>query len=189
MSRQDDGGDAPLPSVGGRRKDGRPYREDNIREDGSYEVGKGRPPASGQFTVGDGRKRGRRAKGVQNADTEFARELNRRMVVKENGVERKVTKSHAVDLRLIDNATRKGDNRAIEMVDQRRRRIAEAAELNRHRHIQSDQAILEAYLRQRADELALDPELLGDPVHGNDTSSLDSPDVVSPGSVQENCDG
>lgn len=189
MSGQDEGGEAPQPPVGGRRKDGRPYREDNIREDGSYEVGKGRPPASGQFTVGDGRKRGRRAKGVQNADTEFARELSRKMVVKENGVERKVTKSHAVDLRLIDNATRKGDNRAIEMVDQRRRRIADAAELNRHRHIQSDQAILEAYLHERANELTLDPALLGDSVHVGDTTSPNSPDDVSPGSGQGNGDG
>lgn len=190
MSGQDEGGDAPRPPEGGgRRKDGRPYRQDNEREDGSYKVGKGRPPATGQFTVGDGRTRGRRAKGVQNADTEFARELNRQMVVKENGVERKVTKSHAVDLRLIDNATRKGDNRAIEMVDQRRRRIADAAELKRHRHIQSDQAILEAYLHERANELALDPALLGDPVHVGDTTPPNSPDDVSPGSGQGNGDG
>lgn len=156
--------DGSKPLTGGRCRDGQPYRVGNTREDGSYAVGRNRPPESGKFAVGDGRRRGRRAKSVRNADTEFARELNRRMVVKENGVERKVTKSHAVDLRLIDNATRKGDNRAIEMVDARRRRIAEANEINRRRHTLSDQAILEAYLRERAADLAIGPALLGDPV-------------------------
>jgi hypothetical protein len=157
------GSEAPPPVHGGRRKDGKPYKEDNTREDGSYRVGRGRPPAETRFAENDGRKRGRRTKGLRNADTEFARELNRKMTIKENGVERKVSKSHAVDLRLIDNATRKGDNRAIEMVDQRRRRIAEAAEHNRRHQTQSDQAILEAYLRERAEELKIDPKLLGDP--------------------------
>lgn len=158
---------------GGRRKNGQPYKEGNTRRDGSYEVGRNRPPTKGQFSVGDGRKRGRRAKGVRNTDTEFARELNRTMVVKENGVERKVTKSHAVDLRLIDNATRKGDNRAIEMVDARRRRIAEAHEVNGRRHSLSDQAMFEAYLRERAAEITIDPALLGDRVAGEGSGALE----------------
>jgi hypothetical protein len=157
------GSEGPPPAHGGKRKEGKPSKADNTREDCSYRVGRGRPPAETRFAENDGRKRGRRAKGVRNADTEFARELNRKMTIKENGVERKVSKSHAVDLRLIDNATRKGDNRAIEMVDQRRRRIAEAAEYNRRHQTQSDQAILEAYLRERAEELKIDPTVLGDP--------------------------
>jgi hypothetical protein len=157
------GKDAPPPPSGGRRKDGKPYKEGNTRDDGSYAVGRNRTPVTTRFAVGDGRKRGSRTKGVRNADTEFARELNRKMVIKENGVERKVSKSQAVDLRLIDNATRKGDNKAIDMVDQRRRRIAEAAENNRRYHSLSDQAILEAYLRERAAELEIDPALFGDP--------------------------
>lgn len=167
----------------GRRKDGLPYREGNTREDGSYLIGRGRPPVKGQFASGDGRPRGRRAKGVRNADTEFMRELNRRMVVKENGVERKVTKSHAVDLRLIDNATRKGDNRAIEMVDARRRRISEASEASRRRHELSDRAILEAYLRERANELTIDPLLFGDPEPKDETieGRLDPIDPVACG--------
>lgn len=155
------GDDGPPPG-GGRRKDGKPYKEGNTRDDGSYAVGKNRTPVPTRFAVGDGRKRGKREKGVKNADTEFARELNRKMTIKENGVERKVSKSQAVDLRLIDNATRKGDNKAIEMVDQRRRRIAEAVEHNRRYHTLSDQQILETYLRERAEELAIDPAVLGD---------------------------
>lgn len=161
-------GEGTPPTVGGRCKDGRPYKDGNIREDGSYTVGRNRTPVSTRFAQGDGRKRGRREKGVKNADTEFARELNRKMVIKENGVERKVSKSQAVDLRLIDNATRKGDNKAIEMVDQRRRRIVEAAEHNRRYHTLGDQEILEAYLRERAEDLAIDPSLMGDPAPEDD---------------------
>lgn len=169
-------GDDVPPLGSGRRKDGKPYKDGNTRPDGSYAVGKNRTPVPTRFAVDDGRKRGKREKGVKNADTEFARELNRKMTIKENGVERKVSKSQAVDLRLIDNATRKGDNKAIEMVDQRRRRIAEAAEHNRRYHTLSDQQILETYLRERAEELAIDPELLGDPApEGDDTPSCPEP--------------
>ncbi|NCP12230.1 MAG: hypothetical protein GW859_09840 [Sphingomonadales bacterium] len=155
-----DGGD---PSFTGRRKDGKPFKDGNIGEDGTYSVGKNRPPKDGQFRKGDGRKRGRREKGVRNADTEFMRELNRKVTIKENGAERRVTKGHAVDLRLIDNATRKGDNKAIDMVDQRRRRIAEDRENNRRYHTIADREILEAFLREREKELGINPALFGDP--------------------------
>lgn len=159
------GGDDPRPpSASGRRKDGKPFKEGNTREDGGYGVGKNRTPEETRFRQSDGRPRGRRPKGVRNADSEFERELGRRTIVRENGVERKVSKSHAVDLRLIDNAARKGDNKAIDMVDQRRRRIAtEKEETARRYHNLSDVGILEQYLRQRADELQIDPGLFGDP--------------------------
>lgn len=159
----DNGGDAK-PSSGGRRKDGRPFKEGNTREDGGYSVGKNRPPRSGQFKTGDGRKRGRRGKGMRNADTDFERELARRTTIRENGAERRVSKSHAVDLRLIDNAAGKGDNKAIEMVDARRRRIAaEKEETARRYHNRSDTEILHQYLKERAEELNIDPDLFGDP--------------------------
>ena len=160
------------PATGGRRKDGKPYKDGNTRDDGSYAVGKNRAPVATRFTEGDGRKRGKREKGVKNADTEFARELKRTMTIKENGVDRNVSKSLGVDMRLLDNALRKGNNKAIEMVDQRRRRIAEASEHNRRYHTLSDQEILETYLRQRAEELSLDPSLLGDPDPEADASHV-----------------
>jgi len=157
------GDDDKQPPREGRRKDGKPYKEGNVSEDGSYEIGRNRPPKTGQFAVGDGRPRGSRKRGVPNADTEFERELRRKVPVKENGKERKVTKSHAVDLRLIDNATRKGENRAIEMVDKRRQRIEEARQQNRRYHTLGDKQILQAYLQERAQELDIDPKLFGDP--------------------------
>ena len=148
----------------GRRKDGQPYTEGNTREDGSYGVGKNRTPVHCQFAKDDGRPRGRRSKGVRNFDTEFEKELSRKIKIKEDGAERTVSKGHAVNLRLIDNATRKGENRAIELIDQRRRRIAaEKEETARRYHTLHDVEILEEYLRQRQDELNVDPKLFGDP--------------------------
>lgn len=161
MSKVDD---QPVPRQPGRRKDGKPFKEGNTRPDGSYGVGKYRTPEATRFREGDGRKRGRRSPGVRNADTEFERELSRKTIVRENGVERKVSKGHAVDLRLIDNAARKGDNKAIDMVDQRRRRIAaEKEESARRYHTLSDAEILHRYLQELSAELSVDPKLFGDP--------------------------
>lgn len=158
----------PLRSSG-RRKDGQPYKDGNTGEDGSYLVGRNRTPAHTRFQSGDGRTRGRRPKGVRNADTEFERELKRKIVVREDGKERKVSKSLGVDLRLIDNAARKGNNRAIEMVDQRRRRIAaEQDETARRYHALSSHEMLDRYLRERAAELQLDAAQFGDPPTDDD---------------------
>ena len=135
----------------------------STREDGSYRVGKNRTAPETRFSVGDGRKRGRRRKGVENADSFFERELNRPVIVRENGTDRKVTKGQSIDLRLIHNAGT-GDNKAIDMVDQRRRRIAtEKEEIARRYHTLSDVEILKQYLCERSEELNIDPTLFGDP--------------------------
>ena len=148
----------------GRRKDGKPYKENNTRDDGSYAVGKNRTPVATRFAEGDGRKRGRRSRGTPNADTQFERELNRKTIIRENGKERRLSKGEAVDLRLIDNAMRKGDNKAIELVDQRRRRIsAEKEETARRYHNRRDVEIMEQYLLQRFNELNIDSKMFGDP--------------------------
>jgi Family of unknown function (DUF5681) len=184
MSGNDDGGEH-LPS--GRRKDGRPYAEGNERDDGSYAVGRNRPPAEHRFAKGDGRKRGRRPKGVRNADTEFQKELARKMPVLENGKKRNMSKSRAVDVRLIDNAVRKGDNRAIEMVDIRRRRIAEAERENRRYHTLSDREILKTWIRDREEELQIDPDLFGDP----EPDAVEEADAIEDGEGdrEEDADG
>ena len=74
--------DDTAPPRGGRRKDGLPFASGNTREDGSYEVGRGRPPASGQYRAGDGRQRGRRPKAGANADTDLERELARKVTIR-----------------------------------------------------------------------------------------------------------
>ncbi|MEQ8743689.1 hypothetical protein [Parasphingorhabdus sp.] len=87
------GDDKKPPTRQGRRKDGKPFKEGNVREDGSYKVGRNRPPKKGQFAVGDGRKRGSRKKGVPNADTEFMQELQRKTIVRVKGKGKDVQKA------------------------------------------------------------------------------------------------
>lgn len=158
---------------GGRRKDGRPYLEGNTADDGSYIVGRNRTPEASRFRVGDGRPRGRRRKGTENADTFFERELNRRIPVREGGKDRRVTKGQGIDIRLISNAGQ-GQNRAIEMVDQRRRRIAaEKEETARRYHSLRDEEILRQYLLELSRELEVDPGLFGDP--SPDPGEADNP--------------
>jgi hypothetical protein len=155
--------DTPKPD-GGRRKDGQSFKAGNIREDGSYDVGKNRPPPQHQFSANDGRTRGRRVKGVPNADTEFAQELARKIVVRETGKPpRKVTKSRAIDMRLIENAMTKGQNPAIEMVDKRRQRIREKSETTSLYNGESDQQILKAWFEQQLAITGIDPATYGDP--------------------------
>ena len=158
-----DDNDKKPPSRQGRRKDGKPFKDDNVRGDGSYKVGRNRPPKKNQFAVGDGRKRGSRKKGVPNADTEFMQELQRKTTVSENGKKRRMSKRRSIDLRLIDNASVKGQNRAIEIVDKKCQRIEATQQQNRRYHTLGDKQILEAYLKERAQELGIDPDLFGDP--------------------------
>jgi hypothetical protein len=151
------------PSRQGRRKDGKPFKDDNVREDGSYEVGRNRPPKQHRFATGDGRKRGSRKKGVPNADTQFLQELQRKTTVSENGKKRRMSKRRSIDLRLIDNASVKGQNRAIEIVDKRCQRIESAQQQSRRYHTLGDEQILQAYLKECGEELGIDPHLFGDP--------------------------
>ncbi len=167
---------APPGAMGGRRKDGREFSAGNMREDGNYVVGKYRPPEPHQFRCGDGRKRGQRPKGVRNHDSEFQEELNRTIVVRENGKERRVSKGRAADIKLIENGL-KGQNRAIELIDQRRQRIAEKAAEASQQTLESAAQLLEAWFEQKLADRQIDPATWGDP----------SPD--EPGDRQGKADG
>lgn len=151
------------PKPQGFRKDGKPFKADNTRDDGTYAVGKNRPPEAGRFTKGDGRKRGKRKKGVRNHDSEFMEELGRKVVVRENGHERKVSKGRAADIRLIENGVAKGQNKALEMIDERRRRIADKEEQARLYNTASDEEILEGWFTHMQARNAIDPATYGDP--------------------------
>ncbi len=173
------GDDKKPPTRQGRRKDGKPFKEDNVREDGSYKVGRNRPPKKDQFAVGDGRKRGNREKGVPNADTEFMQELQRKTTVSENGKKRRMSKRRSIDVRLIDNASVKGQNRAIEHVDKRCQRIEATQQQNRRYHTLGDKQILQTYLQERAQELEIDPDLFGDPTPAEDIAGNGAEDGES----------
>ncbi len=68
----------------GHGKDGRPFKDGNVRADGSYKVGKGRTAEDTRFKKGDGRPRGKRKKGSKNVGTIWESKLKQKITV--NGV-------------------------------------------------------------------------------------------------------
>lgn len=149
----------------GRGKDGKPYSVGNTREDGSYAVGKSRPPAATRFAANDGRKRGRRPAGVTNLATDWQKELGQHVISKENGKEVRITKRRAVIKRTVERAI-SGNDRASEIV----MRHGAQDQPSTSAVTQSDQDLIDAYLRDRAAALSLDPDLFGDPVLGEPPS-------------------
>lgn len=95
--------------------DDEPYKAGNTNPDGSYKVGKNKPPESGKFRAGDGRPRGRRKKGTKNLATDFSEELSSKVTLKVDGKPRRVTKQRAIMMRLMDNASR-GQTAAIKTI-------------------------------------------------------------------------
>jgi hypothetical protein len=136
----------------GRRKDGKPYKTGNTRDDGSYGVGRERPPQHSQFAVDDGRPRGRRARGTRNLTTDWAEELAERITISEGGKPKRVTKQRALVKSTVSRGMKSSD------------RAAETA--FRHAAIErgpstalalSDNEMIEAWLAQRAGQAASDP--------------------------------
>jgi Family of unknown function (DUF5681) len=124
------------------------YAPGNTREDGSYRVGRNRPPEHGQFREGDGRRRGRRPKGQRNFDTEFTEESQRRMTIRENGKERRVTKLRGTIIRAYDSALSKGDPRAQNLVFSHASRISDKRAPDAD-SVSPDDAELNAWLQDR----------------------------------------
>lgn len=113
MVRQRDGNrgdDASSPR--GVRKDGKPYKDGNTRDDGSYLVGGCRPPPEHEFRKDDGRPRGRRPKGRKNLLTEWREELDALMPIIENGKRKKVSKRRALIKSKIKRGIDKSDRAA-----------------------------------------------------------------------------
>ena len=133
--------DSDKPGV---RKDGKPYKNGNTREDGSYRHGKYRPPALHEFRVGDGRTRGKRVKGRKNLMTEWREELDAKITLSENGKVSKVTKRRALIKSKIDRGIKKSDRAAETAL-----RYAELSE-KRDPGLQADDLhIIEAWMATR----------------------------------------
>lgn len=154
----------------GRRNDGKPYAEGNTREDGSFEVGKGRPDPKHQFRAGDGRPRGRRPKGTKNLAADWREELCERITITENGKKKRVTKQRAI-VKTTTAGAMKGGDRKIEIALRR----ADEAEIERSGPSANDEDIVAAWMGQQGlaalpdgkvgdDDPGSDGDVPGDPV-------------------------
>ncbi|AEG49163.1 hypothetical protein Sphch_1475 [Sphingobium chlorophenolicum L-1] len=126
----------------GRRQDGRPYAEGNVGDDGSYLVGKARPPEATRFAKGDNRPRGRRPKGTRNLATEWDEELREKVTVTENGLKKRHSKLRAI-VKATTARAMKGSDRAAEMAFRHA-----PAEVRSEQVSMSDSAIIAAWVAQ-----------------------------------------
>ena len=138
-------GEAPDDPTGetGHQQSGDRYTPGNMREDGSYRVGKGRPPEHSRFREGDGRPRGRRSKGQRNFYTEFQDESRRRITIREGGKERKVSKLRGTIVRSFDNAV-KGNDRSIALIFGQASRISDKQAIAPNASTTDDEALIDA---------------------------------------------
>jgi len=91
------------------------YKDGNTLPDGSYKVGRNKPPVDTRFKKDDGRRRGRRKKGTSNFKTDFQEELESKVTLSLSGKQIRVTRQRAIVMRLMDNASR-GKHPAIRQV-------------------------------------------------------------------------
>ena len=97
------------------------------KDEGSFEVGYGKPPQHSQFKPGrSGNPRGRPT-GAKGFDASLARELEAKITVTEGGVRKTMTKAEAAAKRLVEKAL-KGDMPAIRHVAETDRNFAEKVE-------------------------------------------------------------
>ena len=129
-------------SDGGRRKDGKPFKEGNTRPDGSFEIGKCRTPAATRFAVGDGRKRGKRPKGARNFEKDWEEELSKSVRVVRNGKTIKVSAHHAQVMKTLELAS-KGKERSQELVFRQAERLGDR---KRQASSKSDDELIAAWM-------------------------------------------
>lgn len=160
--------DAPT----GRRKDGKPYKEGNTREDGSYIHGKGRTPEHSRFAAGDGRRRGRRAKGTKNLLTDWEEELAETIPVMENGKKKRITKQRALVKSTVDRGI-KAKERSSEIAFG----FAAKVEMRNEQAglTLSDSELIAAWEAQRAADrqTVLDDNVLAEPKEAPDGAAED----------------
>jgi hypothetical protein len=153
-----DGGATRATGRASRRKDGRPFAEGNVREDGDYRVGKGRTPEHTRFAANDGRRRGKRPKGSRNFDKDWEEELSRKVSITRDGRELRVSAHHAQVMTTMSLAA-KGRERSQELVF---RKASEVAERKRSVQSRSDDALIAEWMAQQQSAASDEAEVVGD---------------------------
>jgi hypothetical protein len=87
-------------------------------DDGDYPIGYGKPPEHARFKKGQSGNPNGRPRGSKNLDTILERELNRTIVIKENGQSKIVSKRVALAKQQVNKAI-SGDYRAAKLVFER----------------------------------------------------------------------
>ena len=77
-----------------------------------YEVGYGRPPVASQFKAGQSGNAKGRPKGSKNLSTLLREEMDAKILVTENGVQKRMPKGRVAVRQQVDKAV-KGDSRAF----------------------------------------------------------------------------
>ena len=123
-----------------------------------YEVGYGRPPRHSRFRKGrSGNPKGR-PKGARNFATELHEALGETMLVRQGGVERRVTRRGAVLLSMLDKAL-KGDVRAAGLLIGMEQRSEMAKEGISEEALSDDEAeVLEAFSTRLRAQLLRGPD-------------------------------
>ena len=111
-----------------------------------YEVGYKRPPKETQFKPGQSGNPNGRPKGARNLKTDLADELQERIVLREGGERRTVSKQRAMLKRLMERALN-GDTRAASLIINMAARFLDQTEDEEHATplAETDLEILEAY--------------------------------------------
>lgn len=115
------------------------YAPENTAPDGSYITGKAKPPESGKFRKGDGRKRGRREKGTRNFATDFNEEMAAAVTMTVNGKSKKVSRQRSIIMRVADNASR-GVPSAVKTVFELRQKIADPTQKSGASEVETEPA-------------------------------------------------
>ena len=115
-----------------------------------YEVGDGKPPEKGQFQPGQSGNPKGRPPGTQNLKTDLAEELAERILIREGGQQRAVSKQRAMLKSLMAKAVT-GDAKAANIVLRLVERLlgSDDSEDQEEPLAPDDQKILEAFAKRK----------------------------------------
>ena len=134
---QEDGGS------GGNNRDG-------------HEVGYGKPPKASQFKKGQSGNPKGRPKGAKNLSRLLEEELEQKVVVKENGRQKRITKRRATMKQLVNKAA-SGEHRAIQILinylHELEKRSAASSSTPQLGEVEQEivSGVLERFLRDKSD--------------------------------------